>query len=73
MTASFQSKEDANRRGIHFGNFPIEKGYQKKVVHVGKLFYCKVIQFSTCSDPDRFVKFNRKGGVNKQQGGGKFS
>ena len=31
------------------------------MVHVGKLLYNKVLQFSTCSDPDRFVKFNRKG------------
>ena len=38
MPASFQLKEDANRRGMHVGNFPIEKGYQMKVVHVVNCF-----------------------------------
>ena len=30
------------------------------------------IQFSACSGHDRFVKFNRRGGANKQRGGGKI-
>ena len=40
--------------------------------HDGKLFYLKVIQFSACFDHDRYVTFNRTGGVNKQRGERKF-
>ena len=32
----------------------------------------QVGQFSACSGHDRFVKFNRRGGANKQRGGGKI-
>ena len=41
------------------------------MVHVDKLFYSKVNQFSMCSDPDRFTKFSRKG-VLISNGGGKI-
>ena len=56
----------SNRRGeviegsVHVGKFPIEKG-REEAVQVGKLLYYKVIQFSTYFDPDRSVKFNRRG------------
>ena len=46
--------------GMCVGNFS-KKGCLEKVVRAGKLLYYKVVQFSTCSDPGRFVTFIRMG------------
>ena len=57
----FNKKRVLIEGGMHVDNFPIEKGCSEKGVHAGILSFYKVIQFSTCSDHDRFVKFNRRG------------
>ena len=75
----FNKRRILTEGGMHVGNFPIEKGYyegsnrKEKVVHVGKLLSYKVIQFSSCSDSDRFVMFNRRGVSISNVGEGKFS
>ena len=69
-----------SRRGLlikgvfQFGQFPSIWAFRSRRQEPA-LFYKShrfFIQFSACSGHDRFVKFNRRGGANKQRGGGKI-